>query len=410
MKRFHALTVRLLAIAGASLLAGAIAFVLLRSVIDPRGEVDFRYFWLAGKLWAAGIDPYSGAFKPLGGRLLPVGNVVNFWVYPPQWWAICRALALTDLSTAAAAWRLASGLIVIASTFWLAAALAADKALRFAVAALAAGCAGLIEPTANLLAFGQSAAPLLLSLVLLTIGLARGSPTALAAAMALATLKPQLGAIVFLVLLAVPRARVAACVGLTVALALCLPQIIGFGLVTTIREYMANLGQYGSLSSNVTLTLSGVLHLVARLVPFTIPSMAQLLLLIPFAAWSAVLLRRDLETPLPALFLLTSALAALTPLHIYDMTIIVVPLILAIVLLPAAWRPLLGIVALLCIRPTKIEDLLEVPVYGGGVSAGLISLSSASAALLALAIALNTGLLARRGRDQPLARSPSGLA
>lgn len=397
------LIVRGLTIIGAALVAIAIAFVLLRSVIDPREEVDFRFFWLAGKLWAAGIDPYSAAFEAIGARLLPVGNTVLFWFYPPQWWAICRALAWTDLATATAAWRLASGVIVIGATFWLAATLTSDKALRFGIAALAAGYAGLIEPTANLLAFGQSAAPLLLALVLLTIGFARGSRTALAAGMTLLTLKPQVGGLVLLILLAVPRARVAALAGLAIAVLLCLPQVIGFGPFTTIREYLANLSQWGTLPSNTMLASSGVLHLVARLVPLAILPQAQFLLLLPFAAWSAMLLRRDPEAPLPALFLLTSALTALTPLHIYDMTIIVVPLGLGLVVLPAAWSPILAIVAALCVRPGKIENLLGVPTYSGGVSAGLISLSIAAAMLLALAIAFNAGLLASRKRGEPLA-------
>lgn len=63
--------------------------MLLRAVVAPTREVDFRFFWLAGKLWETGIDPYSESFRQIGADILPPGNVVIYWFYPPQWWAIC---------------------------------------------------------------------------------------------------------------------------------------------------------------------------------------------------------------------------------------------------------------------------------------------------------------------------------
>ena len=75
-----------------------VAFILLRSVHAPVAEVDFRFFWLAGTLWAEGIDPYGAQFRTAGAALLPPGNEVLYRFYPPQWWVVCRALAFTSIA------------------------------------------------------------------------------------------------------------------------------------------------------------------------------------------------------------------------------------------------------------------------------------------------------------------------
>lgn len=379
---------RLRWLAGILFLGGAL-FLLYRSVVAPRPEVDFRFFWLAGRLWQMGYDPYSDAFRALGEATLPAGNEVLYWFYPPQWWIISRGLALFDLPTALAIWRLASSGIILLGSFWMALRLLPVAEWRSAAAAAIAGYAALIEPTANLLAFGQSSAPIFLAMAMIVVGYCRSSTMLVAIGMALFSLKPQVGAIVFLMLAMVPATRLAALIGVAIAAIGCLPQIASFGVVASIQEYLANLSQWGTLGSNTMLTSSGPFHLLARLMPGTIMPHLQFLVAIPLLGWCAIIMRERPDDRVPPMALFSSALVAVIPLHIYDMTMIVIPLILIASSRGQAMWPTLALISLLCIRPAKIESLFGVPTYGSGVSSGLITLTLASMALLSMAIYMN---------------------
>lgn len=375
--------VRILCIVGATLGLAGIAFLLFRTVISPRPEIDFRFFWLAGKAWSMGLDPYSPVYEQLGAAILPDGNKVIHWFYPPQWWAVCRLLAMTDLSQALMVWRLASGAMVLGATAILVRCVVERPAeLRWGLIGLACGFAALIEPTANLLALGQSSGVVYLCLTLFVAGILSRSRWLVGAALFLATFKPQVGAGLLLATLFIPRYRGTALAALGAAGLLTLPHTAVFGPLSTIREFLGNLQQWSALPSNTPLASSGPTNLLARLGVSGLTmnvQMAAAYSLLCYAGWC---LRRTLERPLEPLYLIAASLVALVPLHIYDFTIIMVPLILhlAIARRPT-WIAMLTLLAV--IRPGRIEELLGIPQYG---SSGLILLDIVSLLLLADAV------------------------
>ena len=365
-------SVRLLSITAAATFLAGIAFLLLRAVIAPRGEIDFRFFWLAGKIWATGGDPYSTMFEQTGAATLPDGNKVLYWFYPPQWWAICRLLALMSFSHAVMFWRLATSFMILGGTTLLVLSLVEKPGrTRLAYIGLACGFAALIEPTANVLAFGQSSGLIYLSFALLVAGVMRGSRWLVGVALLLATFKPQIGMALLFAMLFVPRYRISVLAALAGAGLLALPQLVAFGPLATLREFLADLQRWSALPSNTPLTSSGPSNLLARL-GAPIGTMGyQMILAFAMLGYAGWRLRRTWERPLRALYLSTAVIVALVPLHIYDFTLILVPIALhlAIVRKPS-W--LAAVATLAVIRPGVIETLMRVPQYNDGVSRGLI--------------------------------------
>ncbi|OJY62980.1 MAG: hypothetical protein BGP16_10335 [Sphingobium sp. 66-54] len=383
----------------AALLLGGIAFVLLRSLVEPRAEVDFRFFWLAGKLWAGGLDPYGDSFREIGAAILPPGNVVLYWFYPPQWWSVSRVMALLELEQAVTVWRLLNGAMILLGTALLVASVEKEPRRRWIATALWGGIALLIEPTANLLAFGQSAGFVFLALTLLTAGVLRREPWLVGLAVFLATFKPQVGVLVLFWALLVPHFRVAALAGLASAGLFTLPHVLRFGAFTTIHEYLANAARWGDLPSNTALTSSGPLNLLARIGVEGIALSWQVPVAIAAIAVAARLIGEQSARPIMPLALMMAAIAAFIPLHIYDLTILLIPLIL---LVAAGATPLwvLPLVTLLIVRPGKIEALLGLPQYSSGVSAGLIGFDIA--ALILFAFAAREALRSLVGATEPL--------
>ena len=369
--------------AAAFLLAG-VAFVLLRSLVDPRAEVDFRFFWLAGKLWADGLDPYSDSFREIGAAILPPGNVVLYWFYPPQWWGVSRIMALLELEQAVMVWRLLNGAMLLLGTALLVAAVEKDARRRWIATALWGGIALLIEPTANLLALGQSAGFVYLALALLAAGGLRRRPWLVGLAVFLATFKPQVGLLVLIWAMLVPSFRIAALAGVASAGLLTLPHVMQFGPLATVREYLANAARWGDLPSNMPLTSSGPVNLLARLGVEGIALSWQTPVAVAAIVFAARLTSDRSVRPIMPLALMTAAIAAFMPLHIYDLTILLIPLIL-LVATGAASLWVLPLTLLLIVRPGKIETLLGIPQYSGDISAGLIGFDIAALLLFALA-------------------------
>jgi uncharacterized membrane protein YhaH (DUF805 family) len=374
------------------LLFGAgVAFILLRAVIAPRPEVDFRFFWLAGYLWGQGIDPYSADYQALSSTVLPEGNRTPAWVYPPHWWAICRAFALVSIDQAVVIWRLLYGAMLIGGTWMLATSLFADRGRAASlIAAASAGVVCLLEPTAIALSLGQSAAFAYLGLCLLVAGFVRRSRTIDVVAILLLSLKPQLGLPIILALLLLRRYWMPIALATVAGVVLALPQFVAFGPIATFEQLLGSLAGYSGAglsaaeNPNAPVAGTGIMNLVGHVYAgaSTAPGFALAIMLALFAG---IAIRRFPDKQLPAMLLLVCVVISITPLHSYDLGLLVVPVLMFFSLdrsfgyaaLPAIF---------LALRPGKLEAMLGVPLYGNGVSAGAIGLSIAALWLLLLAV------------------------
>jgi hypothetical protein len=375
-----------------TLFAAGVAFILLRSIFAPLPEVDFRFFWLAGHIWNLGLDPYSTAYDEISHTVLPDGNQTLAWVYPPHWWAICRLLAAFALDHAVAIWRLASGAALIGSTWLLARALFSGQGRTTTIiAAASAGVVCLLEPTSALLALGQNSAFIYLGVCLLVVGHIRTSLWLNVAGILLISLKPQVGLPVILALLLVSRYWLPIVIATALGIALALPQLLSFGLVATVQNLLTNLSGYTGDAAdpfsnpNLPIACTGLINLVGQffptlsVVPGFVVSIAAALTV------GALMSRAGKDAQLRYLLLLAAVVVALVPLHVYDMSLLVIPLLLLYRI--NRRLGLVGLVSIaLAIRPAKIEAILGVPLYGGGVSAGAIILSIAALLLASLAV------------------------
>jgi hypothetical protein len=376
------------------LLAAGIGFILLRSVIAPRPEIDFRFFWFAGYMWGHGLDPYSADYGTLSREILPAGNKTPAWVYPPHWWAICRLLALFGLDQAVAIWRLLSGAMLIGGTWVMAKALFAGRGqFTTVVAAGSAGLVCLIEPTTMMLALGQNGAFVHLGLCLLVAGHVRSSLLLKTLALLLLSLKPHIGVPVILGLALVPSYRLPIVLATVAGLLLALPQLIPFGPVATFQNLLGSLAGYSGVgmspeqNPNIPVSSTGLLNLLGHAFP-TLTSLPGYGLGILSSLVAGFAMRgKDEKGQLKWLLALIALLITLLPLHVYDLPVLFIPVLMLLSL-----RTDLGLMSLatlvLALRPSKIEAMFGVPLYGGGVSAGAIGLSLTLLAITALVMIL----------------------
>ncbi len=346
-------------------------------------EVDFRYFWLAGRMWGLGLDPYSPAFATTGATLLPKGSGVYYWLYPPAWWSICTPLSLLGLQDALTVWRVIGCLAALAGTALVVSSLTEGQPRPLRAVAMAGTCAlaVAIEATRNALVGGQSSLIVYFGVALLVTGRLRASKPLFVCGMVLALLKPQVGLPLLLVFATVREYRRLALTALAVTLVLAAPQWVVHGPILSLRELLSNMKQFDTLPSNTPLTLSGPAHLLAR-AGVTLPTRAAFGLALAGLLPAVWLLRRAPRAP-DGLLLALAVIVGLAPLHNYDMTLLV---IVAALLVTRAPRPAMVVITsvamLLAFRPARIERLFDVPIYADA-SAGLILISCAGLLLLA---------------------------
>lgn len=341
----------------------AIAYPVWRGVISPKPEVDFRSFWLAGYLWGHGGDPYAPTFTEFGKRLLPDGNSVAVWFYPPNWWIFCRAFALFDLPTALTLWRISLTLILLGATGAVATLLTRGLpvAQRAFLAALACAFATTIEPSGYVLTAGQ-VSPILvyLSLALIICAQLTSSTILLVMGLVLACLKPQVGLLLLLAYALSPRHRPAVIWAIAISALLSLPQLILFGPVTTAREVLANLASYNSFIGNTPLSMTSPSHLAARL-GLLLPFWVCFAFATATTVAAGVMLRRDAVTLRPIAVLL-AGIAAVLPLHSYDMTMLLLVTMAAMHLRTSRAMWIVSVISLcLILRPERIERLINIP-------------------------------------------------
>ena len=288
-------------------------------------QLDFPYILTAGRMWAAGLDPYGPAFAAYGGAVLPPG--ARTFAYPPNWWPIATALGLLGDDAALTAWKIlniaataAAGLILI------------DAARRIEgrrllwTAAIFLAVLFTSDVIRNTLQLGQTSAIVLLGFALLMNGLARRGPALQATGLALLMLKPHYGLLFLLLMLTRRETRNSALIALAVTIGACLPILVQLGLSGTLesaQNFFGNLQAYSAERWNWPLYASGLPHLFAY-AGITLPAVAAL-----FAAWAlAEWIIRSAGDANHADFVRTfwfasaASICALLPLHVYDFALL----------------------------------------------------------------------------------------
>lgn len=336
---------RLVVPAVAALLALGAAWYLYRVSLSVSRDAgyDFRYLWLAGRLWLDGVSPYLPGYQEAGAALIDRGHVPELWVYPPNWWAISSALGLTGLSDAGFRWNLTGiAFAALSSLLTVAAFRRLHPRAVFhipgvgnlfahggALALLHFFGTAALEATALTLAVGQTSLLVLFGMALLLFGASRASLPLAVTGLALIFLKPQIG-IVFLIVLPFLGvwARRLVLWAIAVSAALALPALIADPDVLT--NFVRNVAAYdGFTDANLPQAMTGLRLAVWELIGRDIGNIAAAgvtvaAALLLFAGPFGPLAAAEPEVRVwQAVTLIVALMAAIAPLHYYDFVLVV---------------------------------------------------------------------------------------
>lgn len=381
--------------------------------------VDFSYILTAGRMWLAGSDPYGAGFAAAGAATLPAGT--TGFAYPPNWWIIAVALAAIPGGGALPVWKLLNLASAAVAGFLLirsARRIQPDgpEWLNYAFLACLFSCGAM----ANALRLGQTSIVILLGFALLIEGLTFDRRFRQILGLGLLLLKPQIGLLFLLLAFARKPTRFAAVGACAATVVACLPILFSLGFPSTLgsaANFLANLGSYDRLPWNWPVYMSGLPFIFAevglRLSPLIAIAAAW------FIAEFSLRLRASSGTSRQVTdFWLISvgALAAATPLHLYDF-ILCVPCLL---LLPSLRdRHSAGLIAFCTLLVWSANDLARTLFLLSGstdhaywaatrLEAGLMTIGGF--AILAAGLRQRFGTMAI-GRPQPfLARKEEASA
>jgi hypothetical protein len=246
----------------ALLILASAAFLILKARPAYR-LIDFDCLWYAGYLWNHGLNPYGPDFDRLKATLFAGGEQPISWVYPPHFWIIVAPIARLPMMAAQWVWN-GLNLVLLVTGVALWGAVARSWALPAkAVAAALFVYLTFMTATGGAFSVGQTSFLMWFGFALLAFGLTGKRDWAAAIGIAILLLKPQIGAVAFATLLVFPgKFRVAVMAGLLVGL-LSLPALAIGGVTETILSFLHNLGNYRSIDYNLPDAMTGVSNLVA---------------------------------------------------------------------------------------------------------------------------------------------------
>jgi hypothetical protein len=322
---------------------------------------DFSYFWIAGQIWLEGGNPYAPAFSEAANAIAAANpdmtGVGGFhrWLYGPHIWTISTGLSLLDYTVARILWGVASAAAVLGGCYLaLAAVLRPREPLFFVFFGLLALLASVTLGTAMSISTGQVASFTFLAVAAFVYGVLRGSGLAVALALIVLTMKPNL-AIPFLgFALILPATRLPLVAAGLLSLGLSMPVVVATPLSEIVAGYLDGLSAYSGYDANAPDALTGLANLAHAVAGITLSGVVYAAIGAcagAFVGWQAKARGAGPEV--------LSALLAIAcfcvPMHLYDMALIV----LFLVLWPWPWWGALAIlVNLAMLRVNRLGQMI----------------------------------------------------
>lgn len=404
----------------AALAFGQLVALAIERAGDP--GYDFRYYWLAGRLWLEGVSPYGPGFREAAGRLIEEGNRPEIWANPPTYWLPSVLLAAFDLGSAWRLWLALSLCALVLASASVAFALSQTSCPGSARAGAGLGAGpvfclhlavmAIMEVTQIALFVGQSSVFVYLGAALLIAGLARERRAIGVIGLVLLCAKPQVGVLVALALLLGGGARTIVLPAIAVSLLILLPALPSDPLV--VLEWLAALASYdGASYANQPFAMSGIRHVLWAYSGHDIGNLAAMI--VTLAAGTAIAVRARMQPQVGARGAASKGRAladlvaveilialSLAPLHLYDFVVIGVGMTALAATRGAS--ALAGIAALaLCLRPSDLHIALLsgdfVPLFPGTV------LATFGAAVMLLAAAVAARSVPGPGADEATPRA-----
>lgn len=305
-------------------------YILSKSLFSADLEIDLKYIWIAGQLWAEGINPYSEDFSRIGDSFFENTNQLDTWLYPPNWWVISRGLALFEIETAAVLWRSVNALLVAVGTVLVLQAFRPYLGQLWPVAGLMMfGYAATMQATAIVLSMGQTSIILYLGICALFFGLMRGQACWVVAGLVIVTLKPNIGIVVWAGITALPAQWRAIWIASLLTLVLCVPSGLAAGFGPTIVGLIGAYMDYdGALEVNAPANVTGLRHLAETVFGVEI-SAISMALFAALVAWLGVRVMRrrstvfgDEHLDCDSCFWILLVIVTCVALHSYDFIIL----------------------------------------------------------------------------------------
>ena len=316
--------------------------LLVGMAVERAGEpgYDFRYFWVAGKVWAQGISPYGGPFIEAAPRLITSGNIPEIWPYPPNLWLPSVGLALFDIETAWQIWLAIQFLAIVSASaalaFWLPltrVSVALSQSIeitRLGFCCLHIAFMASLEAMHLSVFVGQISVLVYLCVALILCGLARGWHGLVIVGLAVTYMKPQIGAVLAVALMLSGRQGVRLVVASAlVSLVLIMPPMLV--KATVVLDWLHEIGAYDGITlANMAVAMTGIRHLLWIFTATDIGNTPALGITLFASSVVALFLRRAAGRngqPWPVLatdMIIAQVLVimAFSPLHMYDFVLI----------------------------------------------------------------------------------------
>lgn len=376
-----------------------VANLLLR-VRSGASIVDFRFFWLAGRAWGAGINPYlQPEFQALGTNLLGEWSPVMTWLYPPHFLPFVLPYSLFPYRTGLLLWNV-TGLVLSGVAAVLLGRVFARPGSGWTIPALSMiAYLGLMTASGLALAVGQISFLMLFGVALIAWGIGRNVPFIGGLGMAIVMLKPQLGIVLCCAIPFFQQGIRTSAWGVLLVIVASLPGLAIGGVGATIQGFLHNLSDYRGIDYNTPPFMTGIANPIHALTGRDMPAIPMSLVgcALSVAVMLLLALRwRKAGQPDPreaaAIYLLLSlgSVAAFVLLHVYDL-VILCPLVLILPWLGQRAALMCGLPLLLLLRPENIGRLVGLEISGPPIAA--------IAGILLFAFALVFLLRARSAED-----------
>lgn len=389
-------------------LAVALAYLTWKALDVSVANVDFKYLWYAGHLWAEGASPYGAQYYERAQAFFINTNVPKWMVYPPSWYPLAYAVALLPLEFAERLWGVFSALGLLASGALVARTVwphrAHDRIWPFAAFGIFL-CMG--SATANALSLGQTAPLMAIGLALFFYGFIARSQLALCAALVVLMLKPNFGLPFVVFLLVWPNFWLAVIGAGAVTLIAALMALLPYGPVAVLQAYMELLSGYGADPVNAPPSLTGLANVTYYIFGVKMGGFLPVGLAVVVVFALALWLRTEeanSQSPdalrLATMLALLASVLFLAPLHTYDL-LLAAPLLLLPALAFEKWG-VVTISSLICFLVIfRANNLASVTGLTSPAETYFAGSAIASVAMLLL-------LLGSLVHLRKLARGPGG--
>lgn len=374
----------------AGFLVGVLGLLYLskKALFDDADTVDFKFIWLAGRLWNDGISPYSQDFRAAGESLFVGLNRPTHWFYPPNWWPVSATAALLPYETAGALWRAISASMIILGSY--VAIKAFDRSPQAAEPwrwIIFIGLATTSSATAITLSLGQTAALTFLGVSLFIYAYLHDRRGIMTAALILLMLKPNIGIVISAALLARRFWWGSLAAASAVTLAMAAPPLISNGLIQVFQGYLTELAYFEEDPSNFPSVMTGLRHWVYLFAGVDLPALGMVGAGVVAAFLVGTRQDQDKEKKSSLLFLLISLSALFVTLHLYD-AIFLFPLTLLCMRWGRVKQALVLVAALILFRTNNLAEFVySIGIYSEGGLNGLgATLFSSAVVILIVAV------------------------